>query len=56
MARVQDVPGGDFQGIVLGACHRTAGPHLVAAGGPAPPAVPDWTSRTCTCRTGPVSR
>src|SRR5215471_18799603 len=25
MARVQDVPGGDFQGIVLGAGHRAAG-------------------------------
>ena len=37
MARVQDVPGGDFQGIVLGAGHRTAGSHLVAPGGPAPP-------------------
>lgn len=35
MAGVQDVPGGDLQGVVLGACHRAAGARLVAAGGPA---------------------
>lgn len=32
---VQNIPGGDLQGIVPGACHRAAGSHLVAAGGPA---------------------
>jgi len=37
VAGVQDVPGGYLQGVVLGACHRAAGAHLVAAGGPAPP-------------------
>jgi hypothetical protein len=36
VAGVQDVPGGYLQGIVPGACHRAAGAHLVAAGGPAP--------------------
>jgi hypothetical protein len=35
VAGVQDVPGGDLQGIVLGACNRAAGSHLVAAGDPA---------------------
>jgi hypothetical protein len=35
VAGVQDIPGGDLQGIVLGACNRAAGPHLVAAGDPA---------------------
>jgi hypothetical protein len=35
VAGVQDVPGGDLQGIVLGACNRTVGSHLVAAGDPA---------------------
>ena len=34
---VQDVPGGYFQGVVLGACHRAAGAHLVAARSPAAP-------------------
>ncbi len=36
-AGVQDVPSGYLQGIVLGACHRAAGAHLVAAGDPASP-------------------
>jgi len=36
MAGVQDVPGGDLQGVVLGARYGAAGSHLVAAGGPAP--------------------
>ena len=36
-AGVQDVTGGNLQGVVLGACHWAAGAHLVAAGGPAPP-------------------
>jgi hypothetical protein len=36
MTGVQDVPGGDLQGVVLGARHRAAGSHLVAAGDPAP--------------------
>src|SRR5437764_469914 len=35
VAGVQDIPGGDLQGIVPGACHRAAGSHLVAAGDPA---------------------
>jgi RND superfamily putative drug exporter len=35
VAGVQDVPGGDLQGVVPGACHRAAGAHLVAAGDPA---------------------
>ena len=35
MAGVQDVPGGDLQGIVLAACHRAVGTHLVAPGDPA---------------------
>ena len=34
---VQDIPGGNLQGVVLGACHWAAGAHLVAADGPAPP-------------------
>lgn len=33
MAGMQDIPGGDLQRIVLGACHGAAGSHLVAAGG-----------------------
>lgn len=37
VAGVQDVPGGYLQGVVLSACHRAAGAHLVAAGGPASP-------------------
>ena len=35
MAGVQDVSGGDLQGVVLGARYRAAGSHLVAAGDPA---------------------
>jgi hypothetical protein len=37
VAGVQDVPGGYLQGVVLCACHRAAGAHLVAARGPAAP-------------------
>jgi hypothetical protein len=33
VAGMQDIPGGDLQRIVLGACHGAAGSHLVAAGG-----------------------
>jgi hypothetical protein len=35
VAGVQDIPGGDLQGIVLGAGNRAAGSHLEAAGNPA---------------------
>ena len=35
LAGMQDIPGGDLQGIVLGARNRAAGSHLVAAGDPA---------------------
>jgi hypothetical protein len=37
VAGMQDIPGGDLQRIVLGACHGAAGSHLVAAGGLAVP-------------------
>jgi hypothetical protein len=32
---VQDVSGGDLEGVVLGARYRAAGSHLIAAGHPA---------------------
>lgn len=37
IARVQDIAGGDLQGVILGARHRAPGSHLVTAGGPALP-------------------
>jgi hypothetical protein len=37
MTGMQDISCRDLQSIVLGACHRTAGPHLIAAGDPALP-------------------